>query len=51
MVVEYSPKPDEVGSDLYLCGACGIGLSHYPHGEALGLSLISCPNCHTLNEP
>jgi hypothetical protein len=51
MVVEYSPKPDGVGSDLHLCGVCGVGLVHHPHGEALGSSLIQCPNCHTLNQP
>lgn len=50
LTMEYSPKPDGVGSDLYLCGDCGIGLVCHPHGTLLKLSYIRCPNCLTLNE-
>ena len=49
-IVEYSSKPDGVGSDLYLCGACRIGMLHRPHGASLGVSRIWCSNCQTFNE-
>ena len=51
LIVEQSPRPARTGTDLYLCGECGIALARRPAGASLGHALIHCPNCMTLNEP
>lgn len=45
---EFSPYPPERGSDVYLCGTCGIILARRPAGMALTASLLSCSNGATI---
>jgi ferredoxin-NADP reductase len=49
LVLESSPYPPGRGSDVYLCGTCGVILAIRLAGAALGSTAIHCQNCGTCN--
>lgn len=49
LVLEFSRYPPGRGSDVYLCGTCGVMLALRLAEGALGVSTISCQNCATCN--
>jgi hypothetical protein len=45
LILEYSPYPPGRGSDVFLCGTCGMILALRPSGTALRDRALICGNC------